>query len=314
MVSNGSSVEEVFRVAREKWVVPDITTVGPFYDDPDFIRAFAEVGRAAIAAERPDHVLMSFHGLPERHMTKAAPESPKCLKADDCCASIRDDNRHCYRAQCYATARALAAALGLGPDGYSVSFQSRLGRDPWIRPHTDVVVPELARAGKKRVLVFCPAFVADCLETLEEIGMRARDDFRAAGGESLTLVPSLNSSPAWVDAVVKIARSYADRIPDRRLGGRIFRMLEAEFRRTCRVVLRITGERRLLDGTPVLQRSIAVRNPYVDPMSYLQVELLARKRAAAARPRRTRRSDDDKLLHAVLLTINGIASGMRNTG
>jgi ferrochelatase len=207
--SNGSSVEEVFRVAREKWVVPDVTTVGPFYDHPDFIRAFAEVGRVAIAAERPDHVLMSFHGLPERHMTKAAPDSPKCLKADDCCASIREDNRHCYRAQCYATARALAAALGLAADAYSVSFQSRLGRDPWIRPFTDVVVPELARAGKKRVLVFCPAFVADCLETIEEIGMRARDDFRAAGGESLTLVPSLNASPAWVDAVVKIARVHA---------------------------------------------------------------------------------------------------------
>ncbi len=206
--SNGSSLEEVFRVAREKWVVPDVTTVAPFYDHPQFVRAFTEVGMPVLAAEHPDHVLMSFHGLPERHMRKAAPDSPKCLQASDCCDSIRDDNRHCYRAQCFATARALATSLGLAEGAWSVSFQSRLGRDPWIQPFTDVVVTELARAGKKRVVVFCPAFVADCLETLEEIGMRARDDFRAAGGETLTLVPSLNASPAWVDAVVKIARGH----------------------------------------------------------------------------------------------------------
>ncbi len=208
--SNGSSVEEVFRVAREQWVVPDLTTVGPFYDDPLFVRAFVDVAWPVLAGEKPDHVLMSFHGLPERHMRKAAPASDRCLKVVDCCASIRDDNRHCYRAQCYATARALAAGLGLAESAWSVSFQSRLGRDPWIRPFTDVVVTELARAGKKRVIVLCPAFVADCLETLEEIGMRASDDFRAAGGETLTLVPSLNASPAWVDAVVRIARTYAN--------------------------------------------------------------------------------------------------------
>jgi ferrochelatase len=206
--SNGSSVEEVFRVAREKWVVTDLTTVGAFYDHPEFIRAFAEVGKPVLAAERPDHVLMSFHGLPERHMRKAAPDSKACLQEKSCCDSIRADNRHCYRAQCYATARAMAAAMQLAEGSWSVSFQSRLGRDPWIQPFTDVVVPELARAGKKRIIVFCPAFVADCLETLEEIGMRADADFKAAGGERLVLVPSLNATPAWVDAVAAITRSY----------------------------------------------------------------------------------------------------------
>jgi len=120
-------------------------------------------------------------------------------------------NRHCYRAQCFATARALAARLGLPPDAWSVSFQSRLGRTPWIRPHTDRVLPDLAAQGKKRVVVFCPAFVADCLETLEEIGIRAKHDFLAAGGASLTLVPSLNATTAWVDAVVGLVQRQAER-------------------------------------------------------------------------------------------------------
>ena len=163
---------------------------------------------------------MSFHGLPERHMHKADTTGTHCLASAGCCDSIVAANRHCYRAQCYATARALAARLNLGQDqaragaDWSVSFQSRLGRTPWIRPYTDVVLPELAAAGKKRVVVFCPAFVADCLETLEEIGIRARRDFLAAGGDSLTLVPSLNASPGWVDAVVAMAtRSRANRSP-----------------------------------------------------------------------------------------------------
>ena len=118
-------------------------------------------------------------------------------------------NRDCYRAQCHATARGLAARLGLAPGSWSICFQSRLGRTPWIKPYTDVVLDELAKAGKKRLCVLCPAFVADCLETLEEIGLRAREQFVAAGGESLTLVPSLNASPAWVEALVALLRRAA---------------------------------------------------------------------------------------------------------
>ncbi len=115
-------------------------------------------------------------------------------------------NRNCYRAQCFATARALAARLELADGGWSVSFQSRLGRDPWIHPYTDAAIAQLAAQGKKRLAVFCPAFVADCLETLEEIGIRGKEQFLAAGGERLTLVPSLNTSFAWCDAVVGIVR------------------------------------------------------------------------------------------------------------
>jgi ferrochelatase len=206
--ANGSTIEEVMRVASRLWVTPDLATIGAFYDDPGFIAAFAAVGASILGSERPDHVLFSYHGLPERHCRKAVPEASPCLRQADCCASIREDNRHCYRAQCYATTRALATALGLSANGYTVGFQSRLGKG-WITPFTDELIVELARAGKKRVVVFCPAFVADCLETLEEIGMRANEDFRAAGGESLTMVPSLNATPAWADAVVRIVTRQA---------------------------------------------------------------------------------------------------------
>ncbi|MCX4243409.1 ferrochelatase [Paraliomyxa miuraensis] len=199
--STGSAVEAVYREAGRRWNTPMITVVPPFFDDLRFVEAFAQVGQPVLDELRPDHVLMSFHGLPERHMHKSDESGGHCLRSDDCCRKITDANRNCYRAQCFATARALAGRLGLSEGDWSVAFQSRLGRDPWIKPYTDERLVELARGGTKRLAVFCPAFVADCLETLEEIGMRADEDFRAAGGERLMLVPSLNAHPTWVDAV-----------------------------------------------------------------------------------------------------------------
>jgi ferrochelatase len=204
--STGSTVAEVFRVAARPWAPPTLTFVDAFYDEPGFIDAFAAVGGPILEAEKPDHVLMSFHGLPERHMRKTDTTGRHCLVQSDCCDSIGLANRACYRAQCFATARALASRLALGEGSWSVSFQSRLGRTPWIHPYTDVVIPKLAAEGKKRLVVFSPAFVADCLETIEEIGMRAKEQFVAAGGESLTLVPSLNAAPVWADTVVALAR------------------------------------------------------------------------------------------------------------
>ena len=149
----------------------------------------ARLPTRSCASSRPSRRASTSHGAP------SDARGPSCLS---------DANRDCYRAQCFATARLLADRLHL--DDWSVSFQSRLGRTPWIRPYTDLVLPELARAGKKRVVVFSAAFVADCLETLEEIGIRGRDSFRAAGGEELVLVPSLNSDPAWVDAAEALVR------------------------------------------------------------------------------------------------------------
>lgn len=206
--SSASSLARTYEVMAQGWDVPNVRAVPAFYEHPGFLDAFTTVARPVIADLRADHVLFSFHGVPERHVKKSDPSGRHCLASAGCCDALTDANRHCYRAQCYATARGLAERLGLGAQGqgWSVSFQSRLGRTPWVKPYTDVVLPELAQRGVKRLAVMCPAFVADCLETLEEVGIRAREQFVEAGGEALALVPSLNAHPSWVDAVVRMVR------------------------------------------------------------------------------------------------------------
>jgi ferrochelatase len=206
--ATGSALERVYEVVGQTWNVPAVDTMGPFYDDPGFIAAFAEVAQRHLTPFRPDYVLFSYHGLPERHMRKSDPTGAHCLHSASCCDTIVPANRNCYRAHCFATTRALVAKLGLGPEGHSVSFQSRLGRTPWIHPYTDLVLPELARAGKKRLAVMSPAFVADCLETVEEIGIRAKEQWRSLGGEDLLLVPSLNAEVSWVAAVAHLVRTH----------------------------------------------------------------------------------------------------------
>jgi ferrochelatase len=184
---------------------------GAFYEHPAFIRAFAEVAKPFLDEFRPDHVLLSYHGLPARHVQKSDITGEHCLKKNNCCDTINEANAYCYRAHCFATTRALTAALGLQAQQFSVSFQSRLGRDPWIKPYTDIILPELAQKGIKKLAVLCPAFVADCLETLEEVRIRAKEDFIKAGGEDLILVPSLNAHPAWVNAVVSLMQEANQR-------------------------------------------------------------------------------------------------------
>jgi ferrochelatase len=202
--STGSTLEEVWRLAGRLWNTPALRVVPPFYDHPAFLDAFAAVARPVLDEVAPDLVLMSFHGLPERQVKKSDATGRHCLASATCCDAIVDANRMCYRAHCFATARGLAERLGLAGK-YEVAFQSRLGRTPWIRPFTDVRVQELAAQGTKRIAVLSPSFVADCLETLEEVGLRLREDFLAHGGEELRLVPSLNATDAWVEAVLRIA-------------------------------------------------------------------------------------------------------------
>ena len=210
----GSAVEKVFAEASRLWDVPAIQVVPPFYDQPAFIDAQAEIARPVIAALRPEKLLMSFHGLPERHVIKSdASGGRHCLRSDGCCDRIVWENRNCYRAQCFATARALAGRLGPAAPAWEVAFQSRLGRDPWIRPYTDLQIEELARQGLRRLAVVCPAFVADCLETLEEIGIRGREAFLRAGGEVFALIPSVNSEALWVSGVAGLARGCGAKNP-----------------------------------------------------------------------------------------------------
>jgi ferrochelatase len=204
--ATGSAVERVFEVLGPAWNLPASRTLGAFYDDAGFLDAFAAVARRHLDPFRPDHVLFSYHGLPERQVRKSDPSGQHCLASAGCCDAMVEANRYCYRAQCYATTRGIAARLALPAARHSVSFQSRLGRTPWIHPYTDVVLPELAQAGKKRLAVMCPAFVADCLETVEEIGIRAREQWRSLGGEDLLLVPSLNAEPDWIAALARLVR------------------------------------------------------------------------------------------------------------
>jgi ferrochelatase len=204
--SASSTRARVYELAGRSWDVAGLRMVQPFFQRPGFLDAYAAVARPVLAEARPDHVLFSFHGLPEQQIRKSDPTGKHCLASADCCARLVDANRHCYRAQAFFTADGLAQRLGLPKEKWTVTFQSRL-RGKWIEPYTDVVLVELAQKGVKRLAVMCPAFVADCLETLEEIGIRAKESFIAAGGEALTLVPSLNSHPAWVREVVAMART-----------------------------------------------------------------------------------------------------------
>ena len=201
--TTGTAVAAVFEALAAGWDVPPISVVPPFFDDPGTLAAMAAVGKPVLEELRPEHVLFSFHGLPERQIVRSDPTGAHCLRSPDCCDRPVP---LCYRAQAVATARGLAAALSLPEGRWSLAFQSRLGRTPWIQPYTDVRVRELAASGVKRLAVFSPAFVADCLETLEEIGLRARDDFLAHGGEAFQLVPSLNAHPAWVGAAGDLVR------------------------------------------------------------------------------------------------------------
>lgn len=200
-----TAVVEAKRSARELGCEELLSILPPFYNESGFINSSADHIRANIDPEKTDHVVFSFHGLPVRHLTKFHHDhrSPSA----ECCTEVTAANPNCYRAQCFETARAIAAQLQLHSDDYTVSFQSRLGRAEWIAPNTVNVFEDLARRGIKRIVVACPSFVSDCLETLEEIGLRGRETFLEAGGESLQLIPSLNTDAAWVEAAAKMIRA-----------------------------------------------------------------------------------------------------------
>lgn len=200
--SYGSSVEKVFNLLRNETNIPAISLMPPFYGENFFIDSQAAIAQQ-FDLKKYDHFLMSFHGLPERQILRSADDT-ECL-TNHCCHSDRV-HPYCYRAQCYKTAELLSKKLALQKSDVTVCFQSRLGRTPWIQPFTDQVIVDLANAGKKNILVFCPSFTADCLETLEEITIRGQELFRQTGGETLTLVPSLNADDHWVEKLADSVR------------------------------------------------------------------------------------------------------------
>ncbi|NWC74214.1 ferrochelatase [Pseudomonas sp. P7759] len=193
-------VEEARRVVREKKLDLQFATLQPFYDQPEYLDALVASAKPHLQQDY-DHLMFSFHGLPERHLQKLNP-GHTFDGATDCCVNAPPEVRAtCYRGQCFSVARDFAARMGLPEDKWSVAFQSRLGRAKWIEPYTEARLETLAQQGVKKLLVMCPAFVADCIETLEEIGDRGLEQFREAGGEELVLVPCLNDDPRWAKAL-----------------------------------------------------------------------------------------------------------------
>jgi ferrochelatase len=186
-----------------------LTVQPPYFDRADYIEALAASAEPAIKQEF-DHLLFSFHGVPERQIKKSDPTGRHCLTVPNCCTVKSPAHPFCYRHQCFETARLLARQLGL-PDGkWSVSFQSRLGKDPWLKPYTDFELGRLPKDGVKRLLIICPAFVSDCLETLEEIGIRGKETFMDAGGQSYTMIPCLNEHPAWIAVLERMIRVFSE--------------------------------------------------------------------------------------------------------
>jgi ferrochelatase len=198
--STGSALDEVMRVVRKWWVVPEIKLISQYYDHPTFIRAVVERGKSHNLKDF-DHILFSYHGLPERQVDKVYDQGT-C--ADHSCEDeISPENKFCYKATCYATTRLIAAQLSIEKHDYTVCFQSRLNKK-WLRPFSDEVVEDCAKKGMKKILVFSPAFTADCLETIIEIGEEYQEIFAAHGGDKVQLVQSLNDHPLWIECLKEL--------------------------------------------------------------------------------------------------------------
>lgn len=192
-----TAIVETKRQARKLGLTDKLKFVDPFYVDPGFIEACEQIVSEHLQAHSPDHVLFSYHSVPVRHI-KQIDTNGHCRVDETCCAEIGTANPNCYRAQCHATSRAIASAVGLDRDEFTTCFQSQFGKEEWIGPAFEDLLVELPKRGVKNLAVACPSFVADCLETLEEIGIRGREEFVEAGGDELKLIPCVNSHPLWV--------------------------------------------------------------------------------------------------------------------
>jgi len=194
-------MEDALKTARGLGIENKLCAVDPFYAREEYLKALTARTESALKNLEYDHLLLSYHGLPESHVRKTHKDGKDCASEPGCVKALSSHSERCYKAQCYSVARELGRRLGLAPQNYSVSFQSRLGREPWITPFTDHVIKELPRRGVKRLAIAMPAFTADCLETLEEIHIRARADFLAAGGTEFHALSCLNDSDEWIDAL-----------------------------------------------------------------------------------------------------------------
>ncbi len=196
--ATGSAIEEVFNVLKTWDSIPSVKVISQFYDDASYIHALAEHMKPFLTTDT--HILFSYHGLPERDIIASGCQSV-CKKS---CLSQNSLNTRCYRAQCMHTSHLLANALALPSESYTTTFQSRLGKTEWIKPYTDQILPKLIANDVKHLTIVCPSFIVDCLETLEEIGLQIKNHWLSIGGEQFTLIPCLNDSPLWLEALSKI--------------------------------------------------------------------------------------------------------------
>lgn len=203
MSTTETVIEKAKEVWRSKYPDLDVHFKDAFYDDPLYIKALGESMRPTLEEHDIDHLLFSYHGVPERHIKKRDITGDHCLKCEDCCNVNSPAHKFCYRHQDIKTTQNVAEYLNLDDRdfNYSVAFQSKLGIDPWLTPATDAELVRLAEEGVKKVAVACPAFISDCIETLEEIGIRGKEDFVEAGGEDLILIPCVNDHDLWIDAL-----------------------------------------------------------------------------------------------------------------
>jgi ferrochelatase len=202
--SSGSAIEKAMNIIRKWWVIPEVKIVSQFWDQQGYIDSIVERA-SAFNVKDYDHILFSYHGLPERQVDKVYEGTDLC-EDQPCELEVNEKNKFCYKATSYATTRLIAARLGLREEDYTVCFQSRLDKK-WLTPFSDKVVEEWGKKGAKKLLVFSPAFVADCLETIVEIGSEYQEIFEKNGGEKVQLVPSSNDHPRFIDCVVDMVNA-----------------------------------------------------------------------------------------------------------
>jgi len=199
--TTGSVIDKAMNIISKWWVIPEIKFISQYYDNPGFINTIVERTKK-YNIEEYDHVLFSYHGLPARQVDKVYKDGTIC-EEHNCETEINETNQFCYKATCYATTRLIAEKLKLPSEKYTVCFQSRLDKN-WLEPFADKVIIDQAKKGAKKLLVFSPAFVADCLETLIEIGFEYQKLFKEHGGEKVQLVESLNDHPMWIDTLKQL--------------------------------------------------------------------------------------------------------------
>jgi ferrochelatase len=206
-----SSYETAVEYAKEQYKKGGykfrLTFIKPFYKEENYLHALRESIKPYLDQDY-DQILFSYHGIPERHILKCDPTKKHCLKMDNCCEVPSEAHAYCYRHQCWTTTKEMVKELNIPESKWGFSFQSRLGRDPWLQPYTAARLQELPKERVKKLLVVCPAFVSDCLETLEEIAEEGKESFLHAGGEKFELIPCLNVHPLWIETMAKWIKEY----------------------------------------------------------------------------------------------------------